>query len=133
MPASVAGNFTLRFSRSERYAVVDRDPYDDSELDGFLRQILAPIVEACAVLDNADSAWAEYWCGLEGTNTAGYWDFQGDGQQRPKKAMDDLATQLITLFEGVSEEDKDALAEELRRLLDACTFLGNFRGGWEGD
>jgi hypothetical protein len=121
----------LDFSRSDRYAVRDSNasfPGSDE-----LRIVLAPIIEACAVLNEADSAWAREWCDRRNFELDHYWDFQDDGDQRPAVAMDELAQTLIKLFEGVAEEDVEALSAELRRLLDAAVFLSNFKGRWMDD
>ena len=124
----------MRFSRSDRYAVTDYDIAEPNEDTSFLRQALAPIIEACAVLSQADNNWASYWCDKEDEEYVGYWDFQDDGQQRPKQAMYALAGELINLFEAcINKEDQGILAEELRKLLGACTFLSYFEGGWVDD
>ena len=130
-PASVAGYYILDFSRSDRYAVRDSDasfPGSDE-----LRIMLAPIIEACAVLNDADSFWAQEWCNKRNFELDHYWGFQNDGEQRPALAMDELAQTLIRLFEGVAEEDVEPLSAELRRLLDAAAFLTNFKGRWVDD
>lgn len=121
----------MNHSRSDRYAVRDSDvsfPCSDE-----LRFWLAPIIEACAVLNQSDSFWAREWCNKRNFEIDGYWDFQDDGEQRPAIAMDELAQTLIQLFEGVAEEDVEALSAELRRLLDAAVFLSNFKGRWLDD
>lgn len=136
MPASVAGDLTLSFSNSEQHAAAirsDASGFDEDADADYLREILSRIIEACAMLGYAGGYWASRWCEKTGNDYMGYWDCQEDGKYQPKQAMDDLADKMIVLFEGIDAEDRDSLSEELRRLLDACLFLTNFKGGSESD
>jgi len=119
----------LRFPRSDRYAVQDRD---EQWINDPLKIALAPIIEACAVLSQADASWAYEWTEATGYELPGYWDFQEDGKQRPVAAMQALASKLMELFEGsLEKEDADTLASELRILLGAASFLSYFKGEWD--
>ena len=104
-------------------------PYSLSNVDLalLLDEVMLPVVEACSLLNRADSFWAGFWCEKTGSELADYWNFQDDNQQRPKQAMDDLASELNNCFEGVDKEDEPTLSEELRKLFDACVILDNFR------